>query len=124
VKRDSLIVQANALGLYSDSARRLSDAVNLAVSVDGFNIFGRWMAARLSDGGTDGRTYDNKREAVRAQLHETQCAYLRVPPTGMSAQEAEIFLEFNRRLYDNGYRMPDPDHHIEHGQSYRIGNSR
>lgn len=121
MKRDSLIVQANALGLYSDSARRLSDHVNLAVSVEGFNVFGRWMAARLSDGGTDGRTYESRSEAVRFQLHEFQCAYLRVPPTGMSAQEAEIFLEFNRRLYNNGYRMPDPNTHIEHGQTYKIG---
>lgn len=124
MKRESALAQANALGLYSDSARRLSDAVNLAVAAEGFAVFGRWMAARLSDGGTDGKTYPDKRTAVRFQLHEFQCAYLRIPPTGMSPQEAEIFLEFNRRLYDNGYRMPDPDHHIEHGQTYRIGGTR
>jgi hypothetical protein len=124
MNRVSSLVQANALGLYSDSARRLSDTVNLAVATDGWNVFGFWMAARLSDGGTDGHMYPDKATAVRHQLHETQCAYLRVPPSGMSPQEAEIFLEFNRQLYANGHRMPDPGHHIEHGQTLRIGDLR
>jgi hypothetical protein len=67
-----------------------------------------WIAARLSDGGTDGQCYPDKDTAVRYQLHETQCAYLRVPPMDMPPGEAEGWLALNERAYDAGMRLSDP----------------
>lgn len=104
----SHLVPENALGVYSDAARRCSDVINLHVAAHKFNAFGKWAAIRLSDGGSDGVLYDTKADAVRHQLHETQCAYVCIPADGMGPREAEIYLEFNRKLYDNGMRLSDP----------------
>lgn len=52
--------------------------------------------------------YDVREDAIRHQLHETQCAYVFITPDGMGYREAEIFLQFNRNAYDAGMRMPDP----------------
>jgi hypothetical protein len=70
---------------------------------------GCWIAVRLSDGGSDGSLYDTRADAVRHQLHETLCAYVKVPPGGMQPNEADIFLNYHRDLYDKGFRLPDPD---------------
>jgi hypothetical protein len=72
-----------------------------------------WVAIRLSDGGSDGVLYPRKALAVRHQLHEYQCAYIKIPMAGVSAREAEIFLRFNRMLYNAGHRLADPDKDIE-----------
>lgn len=101
--------------LIDDSAKRAYDTVRLHVQ------FATWeervqgepyVALRLSDGGSDGRRYATKRDAVRAQLHEQQCAYFsfRNAPNGFgSYRDAAIFLAFNRAAYDAGMRLPDPD---------------
>lgn len=69
----------------------------------------KWAAIRLSDGGSDGVAYDTKREATEHQLDEFLCAYVFIHPDGMRPKEAEFFLQYNRDLYDSGFRMPDPD---------------
>lgn len=96
------------LGVYSDAARRCSDTINTHLLADREGNVGRWVAIRLSDGGSDGVVYDERADAIRHQLHETQCAYVFITPDGMGYREAEIFLQYNRRLYDAGMRMPDP----------------
>lgn len=96
-------------GRYSDAARRMSDLISLAITAQGFGVFGKWMAFRLSDGGGDGVTYDRKADAVRHQLHEFLCCYVKVPPTGMTPRQCQNFLHFNRQLYDAGMRVSDPD---------------
>lgn len=63
----------------------------------------------MSDGGYDGSVYDHRADAVRHQLHETQCAYVQVPPGAMTAKEADAFLAYHRALYDAGFRLPDPE---------------
>lgn len=93
----------------SDAARRCSDIVNLHVANGDWN---RWIAIRLSDGGTDGLTYDTRADAVRWQLHETLCAYLLIPPTGISPRHADSYLETHRKIYDGGMRVIDPDREI------------
>ncbi|TDC20614.1 hypothetical protein E1265_21325 [Streptomyces sp. 8K308] len=75
--------------------------------VDGHH--GRWIAVRLSDGGTDSRHYGRRRDAVRFQLHPTQCAYVRVPRDDMSPRAAAAFLATHRRLYAAGLVLADPD---------------
>lgn len=89
-----------------DAGRRLADAVTLALSLGGTD---RWVAARLSDGGTDGNVYDTRQDAIRHQLHEDQCCYVLIPPTGMPPAEATAYLSFNRRRVAAGLKMVDPE---------------
>jgi hypothetical protein len=92
----------------SDAAKRCSDAVNLHILADSLGAIGKWVAIRLSDGGSDGVLYDTKSDAVRSQLHERQCAYVCVTPDGMSPRAAESYLKTVRRLYDEGVTLSDP----------------
>lgn len=89
----------------TDDGRRLAAAVLVARAVGGE---GRWIAARLSDGSTDGTVYDTRDDAIRHQAHETQCAYLVVPPAPMPPVDATAYLELHRRMYAGGYRLQDP----------------
>lgn len=97
---------------YSDAAKRAAGIVNgyLAwMPLD--EIRRKYIAIRLSDGGTDGALYDSKRDAVRHQSDEYLCAYVsfRNLMNGATAREMEIFLTFNRDAYDKGFRLTDPD---------------
>ncbi|MER6059483.1 hypothetical protein [Streptomyces albidoflavus] len=96
-----------------DAARRCSDAVNFQLTVNGTAAFGKWVAVRLSDGGSDATLYDTKKDAVRHQLHETLCAYICITPGGMNPSDALSFLRTNRRLYDAGMRLSDPDRQVQ-----------
>lgn len=97
---------------YPDYAKKCSDQVNMHVLGMGNSAVDKWVAIRLSDGGSDGKLYDKKADAVRHQLHETQCCYVCVPPTGMSPRQAKNFMDFNRMLYDQGMRLQDPDREV------------
>lgn len=90
----------------TDAGRHCSDAVNLALALGGVD---KWIAVRLSDGKSDGNVYDLKSDAISHQLHEYQCAYIKIPPDGMPPEHATRFLNVNRKLYDNGMRIADPD---------------
>lgn len=90
----------------TDAGRHCADAVNLALEIGGL---GKWIAVRLSDGKSDGNIYDTKDEAIRHQLWEFQCAYIKIPPGGMQREHGARFLEVNRKLYDKGMRIADPD---------------
>lgn len=94
---------------HSDAAKRASDQVNLHLAAQGLEAFRKWVALRLSDGGSDGVLYDSKIMAVRHQADEQLCAYVCVPPTRMSVCSAEAFLSFTRRAYNAGFRLTDPD---------------
>lgn len=89
-----------------DIGRRASEAVNLHVI--GGNV-GRWVALRLEDGSSDGIPYDSRRDAIAHQLHEQQCAYIRVTPDGITPADAARFIALNRSLYSAGFRLADPD---------------
>lgn len=101
--------------IIDDAAKRAYDTVRgLATFVD-YDTRVRqspYVAIRLSDGGSDGRLYDTKRDAIKHQIHENLCAYFsfRGAPNGFdSAKEAAVYLAFNRAAYDAGMRMVDPD---------------
>lgn len=98
---------------FSDAARRCADAVNVHLLGGGQDVVGKWVAVRLSDGGSDGKLYDTKKDAVRFQLHETLCAYVCITPGGMPVKEAESYLRTNRKLYDAGMRLSDPDKNVQ-----------
>jgi hypothetical protein len=96
-----------------DRAKRLSDIVNSLVLIYPLEVLTRsWIAVRLSDGGTDGTLYDTRRDAVRHQAHETQCAYIQLTAVmgGIQLQEAYTYLKFQEYVYDNpNFRMTDPE---------------
>lgn len=90
----------------TDAGRKAADAINLHRVAGGV---GRWVAIRLSDGGSDGRAYDTKADAVRNQLHETQCAYTNVPPAPATPAEMTAWIDMHRRMYDANMRLHEPD---------------
>jgi len=96
-----------------DRAKRLSEIVNSLVLIHPLEVLTRsWIAVRLSDGGTDGVLYDTRRDAVRHQAHEQQCAYIQLTAVmgGMAVQEAYVYLKFQEHVYDNPrFRMTDPE---------------
>lgn len=100
----------NAFG-FSDEAKRCSDTVNLHLTANPYCV-GRWVAIRLSDGGSDNVLYDTRADAVRHQLHEQLCAYVKIMPGGMSVKEAQVYLKYHRELYDAGFRLPDPEFNV------------
>jgi hypothetical protein len=92
--------------IFSDAAHRCSDIITLA-SLSG--SVGKWIAIRMHDGGWDNTLYDHRAEAVRHQYSEQWCCYVKVPPGGMTAMEADAFISYHRTLYDAGFRLPDPE---------------
>jgi hypothetical protein len=96
------LAQGGPLG-FSDAAKRFSDGMALHCAA---GSYGRWMAVRLSDGGTDGIPYELLADAMRHQLHPTQCLYVRVALAPIPPQEADAVLGYYRRAYDHGWR-PD-----------------
>lgn len=94
---------------HTDDAKRCADNVNLHYQAIGWDAVGKWVAIRLSDGSSDRVLYDTKRDAVRHQSDEFLCCYMKIIPHAMEICEAETFMEFNRKAYDAGFRMADPD---------------
>jgi hypothetical protein len=95
-----------------DAARRVTDMVRSQLAVHGVHAVGRWVAVRLEDGRSDGRLYDHKSDAIRHQTNEMSCAYLCIPPTGISVSDSQVFLRAMRQLYESGFRLADPDKHV------------
>lgn len=85
---------------WSDKGRRCSDIVTQHLTDDP-ECVGSWIAVRLSDGGSDGVIYPTKTIAVMFQIHETQCAYLRILLGGIPPREATSFLYHTAQLYQN-----------------------
>lgn len=91
-----------------DVARRISDALNLHLSVD--PSARGWIACRMDDGRSNGTLYDKRSDAVRHHMkagQESNYFYLKVHPGGMSAKEAWVQVVYFRTLRDKGIR---PDH--------------
>jgi hypothetical protein len=100
----------SADNLYGDDARRAAEQVNLHLLADRERAVHSWVAIRLSDGGSDGVLYDEREDAIKHQLHEQQCMYIKIPPDGIFTPKiAARFLTIHRQLYDAGMRLIDPD---------------
>ena len=92
----------------SERAQRAHDNLRFLHTTHGTDCSGRWVAISLADGKCDGRLYETKAEAVRFQLHETQCAYFCF--TGIPRlAELQRFLDLSERIYDAGLSLSDPD---------------
>lgn len=95
---------------HTDAAKRISDAVCLHYAAIGFDCAGKWIACKMADGTGGNVLYDNKRDAVRHQLDEKLCCYIRLTGAPMQVCEAEIMLAMHRRAHDNGWdSLTDPD---------------
>jgi hypothetical protein len=91
----------------SERAKRAYDHLRLLHTIHGDDVAGRWVAIFLSDGSCDNKLYDSKAEAIRFQLHETQCAYFcfnGIP----KLTELAFFLDFNEKCYDADMSLADP----------------
>jgi hypothetical protein len=86
---------------WRDKGQRVSDLVRQHLTDDEEQARQSWVAVRLSDGGSDGVLYPDKATAVAFQIHETQCAYLRILPGGIPPREATSFLYHISQLYQN-----------------------
>jgi hypothetical protein len=96
---------------HSDEAKRMSDATMLHWVANGWDSTKYWVAFKMEDGRSpDNNTlYDSKRDAVRHQLDEFLCLYVRLHPGGFNVCEMEATLKYHRQAYLNGFRLPDPD---------------
>lgn len=96
-----------------DAAHRLSDTIRgIATDYTLEEIMTGWIAVRLENGKWDGNLYTDRKSAVRAHKSDPYLwAYVstKMAATGMSPNEAHVFLTYNRMAYDAGFRLPDPD---------------
>lgn len=94
-----------------ERCKRAYDHLQLMLLAKGNGALNKWVAISLADGSCDQHPYESKAEAIRFQLHETQCAYLffnGMPRPG----ELRFFLDLNEDLYDNGLSLSDPDTYV------------
>jgi hypothetical protein len=84
----------------------MSDTMTTHFLADPRGNRGRWVAIRLSDGGSDGVVYDSVAVAAAFQLHYRQCAYVRIATGGIGPRECDVILAYHRRVYDSGNLPP------------------
>lgn len=105
---------ANRVWRDRDAAHRMADTIRLhqtMLSTDEL-MAGRYVAIRLSDGGSDGHAYESRAEAATYQRHEaSRCGYFRVPLHPMGPAICDVLLWYVRQCYDAGSRQ-DPAHQI------------
>lgn len=92
-------------------AERAHEHLAMMELAHGKDLLGKWVAIFLGDGRCDMKLYDSKREAIRWQKHETQCAYLcmnGIPTRG----EIRLMLDTTEELYDQGLSLADPDTYV------------
>jgi hypothetical protein len=75
-------------------------------------LHGHWAAIRLIDGGSDHEAYPTRKDAIRHQLDESLCCYIKIPRDQMQAHEAEHLLNFYRHCRDNGIPIADPEREV------------
>lgn len=84
------------------AAERLKDAVNMHLAAQGAGAHGRYIAARLSDGRSDGSLYDSRADAARHQVDDPWCFYVKVNIGGMQTTEAWVVLMYARQAKRRG----------------------
>lgn len=97
-----------------DAGLRLSDRVNFHLLADREGNRGRWIAARLADGGANVETtYPTRDEAIAHQLMPRHHVYVRLPWGAMSPRAAHLFMATHREMYARWHQALDvPEAHI------------
>jgi hypothetical protein len=87
--------------VYSDAAKRLSEAINLHIHAQGDAAFFKIVAFRLDTGASDGNLYDNRDDAIRhVRSKPGVWAFATIHPTGTNPREAESALRWARFTFD------------------------
>lgn len=89
-----------------EAAKRFADDVLLhqwALTRDEI-LDHRFMAVRLSDGGSDRTAYETREEAARHQSIPGRYGYPQIPLARWSQHTCDSLLFYLRRAYDAGYR--------------------
>lgn len=97
--------------VITDAAKRLSDSVStLRVFAHPDEYARGWIAISIADGSTDYIIHASKAACVAYQSNEFRYAYLCLRQTfaGMSAKDAQLWLDVHRHVYDKGGRLTDP----------------
>ncbi len=92
------------------SAKRFHEAIalhRLALTHEEL-IAKRFMAVRLSDGGTDNTAYPSRREAMLHQDNHHLCFYFQIPMAVLSLYVCDSLLFYARKAHAAGHR-PDLD---------------
>lgn len=96
---------------HTDAAKRCAENINMHYQAIGWDAVGKFVAISLQDGSSDHTLYDTHRDAVRH--HENKPArycFVKLIPMAMDECEAQAFMDVNRKAYDAGFRLTDPDH--------------
>lgn len=89
-----------------DAARRISDEINFHLVTERYlpiEATAKWIAVRLSDGGSDHELYPTKADAVRFAPRSLRMVdarhglYIQIPLTGMPPAEALHYLKLFRQ---------------------------
>lgn len=84
------------------AVQHLCDAVNVHVQAQGSEAFGKYVAIRLEDGKSpDGALYDTRGDAVRHNINDPWCFYVKVNPGGIGPREAWVVLGYARQAKKN-----------------------
>lgn len=95
---------------HDDAAKRIYDTYHLHRTADQFGALGKWFAAALNDGTTDGQIYDSRKDAILHQHHrEEYYTYIQITMASMTICDAAAMVDIARRMYDAGLRITDPD---------------
>lgn len=99
--------------VVTDAGKKISDAIRLALVFKSFEETSHgWMAFRLHNGDTDHTVYPTKRAAIDHQLGDEKwyCYfYLGRAMGGVTPQDAQLWLDFQRYIYDSGASLREPD---------------
>jgi hypothetical protein len=97
--------------IITDAARRMTDAVTLAImSNDPAYTARGWMAFKLEDGSSDHVVYPSKQVAIQHVSNEYLYCYLCLNRcmAGMPVKDAQLWLDLHRHVYSHGGRLTDP----------------
>lgn len=98
-------------GTHSDAAKRIADSYALHLIGAGDAAYGRWFAAALADGRSDGALYDSRGDAVRHQHHnEDRYIFIPIRPGRFTVCDAHTLLGCNRLLAATQRALLDRGH--------------
>lgn len=85
------------------AVQHMCDSINMHVQAIGSDAFGRYVAIRLEDGKSpDNALYDTRADAVRHNIHDPWCFYVKVNPGGIGPNEAWVVLGYARQAKESG----------------------
>ena len=93
----------NATEEEQTAVQHLCDAVNLHITAQGAEAYGKYVAIRLADGKSpDGVLYDTRRDAARHNRSDPWSFYVKVNPGGIQKNEAWVVLAYARKAKQAG----------------------